>query len=689
EAEWTAYTGIDGTYTIKNIVNATYTVTASKPGNGTGNKTGIIVRPLETTTVADITMSVGAPEYSQDFSGTFPPVGWAKYTGNPATEWVQSDTNNAGGTAPEAMFKWADAVSTWRLYAGPFDTTGMTSVTLKWANFNDDYGSGVDCRIQTSTDTVTWTNTTWVWSSGSGDRGPGVETLSITENVGSSTFYFSFSVIGDSYQLDDWWVDDVWINAELKADNPPVLSGGSVVPEAASEGSSFTFYVNYTDCENVAPSYIKITIDEKSTYDMVGVDAGDTTYHDGKQYKYTTTITGQGKHKFKFSASDGISEAGGETWNFTFEVYDTVAPALEHTQRVFSKDAGQRIYINATATDNTAESVKEIKLWWKFETGAYEPRDMIDTDNQIGPGDFGAVIPAQTSSGWVYYYVTAYDGTQTTTYWNVTVGTPFRIRIIGIIIGASPARVTATRSGNNIVLNWTDTGATYNIYRSTSVDGTGFNWDNPVATGVTGSSWTDTGKYTDSGNYSWVVNATGNATKSNIAFKRCQPILIPKAPNINWIAIPHYTPYAKLKDIAGDVNAQGPDSMPDGDVGVVRYWNVTLQQYRETVYDDTEERWVGTGADDLVTPGMAVMLSAKTSFIWKVVGAHNKTLKISISIPKAPNINWVSLPYHTTYVKLKDVALDVNAQGPDSMPDGDVGVVRYWNVTLQQYRETV
>ncbi len=145
----------------------------------------------------------------QDFTdATFPPTGWTQ-TG-PTNQWTRQTTANAGGTSPEARFGWVSNDNTWRLYAGPLDTTGMSNLALSWNNFFDDYGAGVMVSTQTSSDGTTWHDEGWSVVSGTGNVGPALVTRTVsTADVGSATFYLSFTVVGNAYQLDYWYVDNV------------------------------------------------------------------------------------------------------------------------------------------------------------------------------------------------------------------------------------------------------------------------------------------------------------------------------------------------------------------------------------------------------------------------------------------------------------------------------------------------
>jgi len=142
----------------------------------------------------------------EDFSGGVPPSGWT--TTHPSN-WGSSSTSNAGGTSPEARFSWTpSATSTFRLYTGAMDTTGLTNIDLSFKHYVNDYNGAYNLGVETSTDGVTW-NT--VWYVPGGPMGPETITIPLTtaDGLGSSTFYVSWTFFGYSYNINYWYVDDV------------------------------------------------------------------------------------------------------------------------------------------------------------------------------------------------------------------------------------------------------------------------------------------------------------------------------------------------------------------------------------------------------------------------------------------------------------------------------------------------
>lgn len=67
----------------------------------------------------------------------------------------------------------------------------------------------------------------------------------------------------------------------------------------------------------------------------------------------------------------------------------------------------------------------------------------------------------------------------------------------------------------DVQLEWNEVAnaTSYNIYRSYSVRGDGFNFSTPYVTipgdGIGKIIWIDTGTYADNNNYSWIVRAVG------------------------------------------------------------------------------------------------------------------------------------------------------------------------------------
>ena len=132
-------------------------------------------------------------------------------TSSTPEKFTQASSNNAGDIQPEARFTYINSnPATRRMYYDAVNTTGLSSLTLTFRHKVDDYsGSGYTIKVQYSTDAATWND---AWSvSPTGDIGPQQENVPLTssQGVGASTYYISFTVTGNLYNLDNWYIDDV------------------------------------------------------------------------------------------------------------------------------------------------------------------------------------------------------------------------------------------------------------------------------------------------------------------------------------------------------------------------------------------------------------------------------------------------------------------------------------------------
>ncbi len=159
-------------------------------------------------TMAEIGKILGA-FINEDFSGVSPPALPSDWYTNLATNWKTSATSNAGGASPEAMFSWTPSqVGTWRLYTGPMDTTGVTNINLEFKEYVNDYNGLYDLAVETSTDGTNWNI---AYTRAGGPYGPATTIVPLTtaNGLGSSTFYVSFTFIGDSFNINYWYIDDI------------------------------------------------------------------------------------------------------------------------------------------------------------------------------------------------------------------------------------------------------------------------------------------------------------------------------------------------------------------------------------------------------------------------------------------------------------------------------------------------
>ena len=176
----------------------------------------------------------------ENFS-SWPPSGWK------TDDWVQSASNYAGGTPPEARLWWGGIYySGAYLESKPVDTTDRSSLTLEFKSSISNWEGGSYCRVYTRADEGdVWTDVT-PWSNPIyGNVGPGTYQVDISSDIGTGTqVRFDFS--GGQWDINYWYVDDLeicgawkWWHVEEVAidiivtpEPPPV--GGEAYPVSKS-----------------------------------------------------------------------------------------------------------------------------------------------------------------------------------------------------------------------------------------------------------------------------------------------------------------------------------------------------------------------------------------------------------------------------------------------------------------------
>lgn len=170
------------------------------------------------TALLGISLTINGQTYLiEDFSGNqMPPTNWT-IDGLPA-QWSINNGNVAGGTAPEAMFTYINQTTTTRLVSPVINLSGITSVKLTFRHYYDDYtGAGPLAGVATRSGGGSWTS---IWEiNPTSNVGPEELTFDISNsNVGQSDFQFCFYLNGNMYNVDYWYIDDIWLYNPLNLD---------------------------------------------------------------------------------------------------------------------------------------------------------------------------------------------------------------------------------------------------------------------------------------------------------------------------------------------------------------------------------------------------------------------------------------------------------------------------------------
>ena len=173
-------------------------------------------------TIEALGASTSTPIVTEDFDYVdLAASGWT-VQGDGQTNWSIASTTNAGGDSPELKLNWSSQFVGESSCVSPvIDASSYSSLSLDFSHYISHYSNSFTVEVKTSSDGSTWNS---VWSNSvSDDIATTSETISITNSdVGSSTFQIAFVFVGDSYDLNDWEIDNVVLSG--------ATVGGSINP---------------------------------------------------------------------------------------------------------------------------------------------------------------------------------------------------------------------------------------------------------------------------------------------------------------------------------------------------------------------------------------------------------------------------------------------------------------------------
>jgi hypothetical protein len=154
--------------------------------------------------------------YFEDFSTQtlfVTPQCWQVMGSGSSANWVVDASNLAGGTYPELYFRNYPNYSggTTSLLSPVINTAGQTELNLSFLHNLYPYNMNPECGISTTSDGGNTWNSVWTFSPYGTS---GYESITIsTPDVGSATFQFAFMIIGNSWDLGTWAIDDISLAA--------------------------------------------------------------------------------------------------------------------------------------------------------------------------------------------------------------------------------------------------------------------------------------------------------------------------------------------------------------------------------------------------------------------------------------------------------------------------------------------
>ena len=169
----------------------------------------------------------------ESFDGSTMPAGWS-INGQP-NNWSVSATANAGGAPNEMHLTWSPQFNGMtRLVSPAIDLTGISSVVFSFKHALDNYSGSNTIGVATSSDG----GTTWNqgWSQGySASNSYSVSQEINTPDMGQASVQFCIFFNGSSYNINDWFFDDIVI---FTLENLDLGVSAATLPSFISSGET-------------------------------------------------------------------------------------------------------------------------------------------------------------------------------------------------------------------------------------------------------------------------------------------------------------------------------------------------------------------------------------------------------------------------------------------------------------------
>ena len=145
----------------------------------------------------------------ESFDGASMPAGWT--IDAQTSNWSVSATNNAGGQANEMHLTWSPQFNGMtRLVSPAIDLTGISSVVFSFKHALDNYSGSNTIGVATSSDGGTTWNQGWSQGYNTSNSYSVSQEIS-TPDMGQANVQFCIFFNGSSYNINDWFFDDIVI----------------------------------------------------------------------------------------------------------------------------------------------------------------------------------------------------------------------------------------------------------------------------------------------------------------------------------------------------------------------------------------------------------------------------------------------------------------------------------------------
>ena len=202
----------------------------------------------------------------ESFDGNTLPAGWS--INGQQSNWSVSATNNAGGQANEMKLDWSPQFNGMtRLVTPAVDLTGLSSVVFSFKHALDNYSGTNSIGVATSSDG----GTTWnqAWTQGYNTSSSWTVSQEITTpDMGQANVQFCIFFNGNSYNINDWYFDDVMI---FTLENLDLAITSVTLPDFVGSGET-SFGINVFNFGATTVTSVE------ATYEVEGMDAVTETF---------------------------------------------------------------------------------------------------------------------------------------------------------------------------------------------------------------------------------------------------------------------------------------------------------------------------------------------------------------------------------------------------------------------------
>ena len=202
----------------------------------------------------------------ESFDGNTLPAGWS--INGQQSNWSVSATNNAGGQANEMKLDWSPQFNGMtRLVTPAVDLTGLSSVVFSFKHALDNYSGTNSIGVATSSDG----GTTWnqAWTQGYNTSSSWTVSQEITTpDMGQANVQFCIFFNGNSYNINDWYFDDVMI---FTLENLDLSITSVTLPDFVGSGET-SFGINVFNFGATTVTSVE------ATYEVEGMEAVTETF---------------------------------------------------------------------------------------------------------------------------------------------------------------------------------------------------------------------------------------------------------------------------------------------------------------------------------------------------------------------------------------------------------------------------